>query len=177
MSHMLTSSTRRPAPSSSSVSTTPGRKPASRTCSDVETCAHLEDVFRDELGRSPTASQQTSSNGSTSSSSKTIDAFMTMSSCWATRYTRPISQSARAQNSRWKTPFLSPVASTESYDVSQALPEFQRMRKPVVDELQTAAESSMTWLEHARKQCPSRTYPADLRTDDEKRQDRLRETL
>jgi anthraniloyl-CoA monooxygenase len=35
-------------------------------------------------------------------------------------------------------------------DVSQALPKFQRVRKPVVDELQAAAESSMKWLEDAR---------------------------
>jgi len=39
----------------------------------------------------------------------------------------------------------------DSSDVRQALPFFQSIRKPVVDDLQAAAESSLVWLEQAEK--------------------------
>jgi anthraniloyl-CoA monooxygenase len=44
-------------------------------------------------------------------------------------------------------------------DVSRALPEFQRVRKPVIDELQAAAESSMKWLEDAKSKFPLEPIP------------------
>jgi anthraniloyl-CoA monooxygenase len=44
-------------------------------------------------------------------------------------------------------------------DLRHALPEFQRVRKPIVDELQAAGESSMKWLEDARSKFPLEPIP------------------
>jgi anthraniloyl-CoA monooxygenase len=117
--------------------------------SDVETCAHLEHVFRDDLEARPLLHN---------SFVKWLNFVIVKNQRCFHNYIVLLGDALHTAHfsigSGTKLALEDAISLVECFqrysDVSQALPEFQRVRKPVVDELQAAAESSMKWLEDAR---------------------------
>ena len=126
--------------------------------SDVETCAHLEDVFRDDLEGHPLLHN---------SFVKWLNFVIVKNQLCFHNHVVLLGDALHTAHfsigSGTKLALEDAISLARCFqrypDVSQALPEFQRVRKPVVDELQTAAESSMKWLEDARSKFPLEPIP------------------
>ncbi len=116
--------------------------------SDEETCRYLGEVFRKDLGGHPLLSNN----------SKWINFLLVKNGRWRHRNVVLLGDALHTAHfsigSGTKLALEDSIALSRSFaakaDVPSALEEFERVRKPVVDDLQAAAHESLRWFENFR---------------------------
>ena len=122
--------------------------------SDEETCAYLGEVFRKDLGGRPLLSNN----------SRWINFLLVKNGRWYHRNVVLLGDALHTAHfsigSGTKLALEDAIALARSFeaakDVPSALEEFERVRKPIVDDLQAAAHESLRWFE---------TFPEDMHLD------------
>src|SRR5947209_13137883 len=116
--------------------------------SDAETRLYLAEVFRDDLNSHPLLSNN----------SKWINFVNVRNEHWSHRNVVLLGDALHTAHfsigSGTKLALEDAIALYKSFqsteDVPEALSEFERVRKPIIEEYQEAAYESLTWFENAR---------------------------
>jgi anthraniloyl-CoA monooxygenase len=116
--------------------------------SDAETRAYLEGVFRDDLGGHPLLSNN----------SRWINFVNVRNEHWSNGNCVLLGDALHTAHfsigSGTKLALEDAIALYDCFqsnaDVAEALREFERRRKPIIEEYQEAARESLIWFEHAR---------------------------
>jgi anthraniloyl-CoA monooxygenase len=114
-----------------------------------ETCAYLADVFKEELGGQPLLSNNFL---------RWLNFPLIKNRRWHHQNVALLGDALHTAHfsigSGTKLAMEDAIALAEAFarcgSVADALPEFQRVRKPVVDRFQAAAVQSLTWLENVQ---------------------------
>ncbi len=111
-----------------------------------ETCRYLAEVFKNDLGGHPLLSNN----------SKWINFLLVKNRRWHHRNVVLLGDALHTAHfsigSGTKLALEDAIALAKCFattaNVASALPEFERVRKPIVDDLQDAAQASLLWFEH-----------------------------
>jgi anthraniloyl-CoA monooxygenase len=117
--------------------------------SEGETRAYLEEVFRDDLNGHPLLSNN----------SKWINFVNVRNSCWSYQNVVLLGDALHTAHfsigSGTKLALEDAIALyncfQESAKVEEALQQFEKVRKPIIEEYQEAARESLIWFENARR--------------------------
>ncbi|HEX8180398.1 MAG TPA: FAD-dependent monooxygenase [Pyrinomonadaceae bacterium] len=124
---------------------------------DEETRAYLEKVFAPDLG----------GHALLSNNSKWLNFLLVKNRHWQHRHVVLLGDALHTAHfsigSGTKLALEDAIALARCFDggrpVADALPEFERQRKPVIEEYQRAAYESLVWFEHARDYMPLAPLP------------------